>query len=181
FVFALLGRFRGYFPTYSKLLATPPYSYLTWCILKAHTQNRAGTVKLRTIDPRDTPEINFHYFEQGGDQDAESVAAGVEFVRSLTAQVADLIETEEHPGPQVQGRPALEQFVKDRCWGHHASCTCPIGRDGDPMAVLDGNFRVRGTKGLRVADASVFPRIPGFFIVTSVYMIGEKAAEVIHA
>jgi choline dehydrogenase-like flavoprotein len=183
FIFALLGRFRGYFPTYSRLLATPPYSYLTWCILKAHTQNRAGTVKLRTTDPRDTPDINFHYFEQGGAQDVESVAAGVEFVRSLTDQagVKDLIETEEHPGPQVQGRAALEQFVKDRCWGHHASCTCPIGRDGDPMAVLDGNFRVRKTKGLRVADASVFPRIPGFFIVTSVYMIGEKAAEVIHA
>jgi choline dehydrogenase len=183
FIFALLGRFRGYFPTYSKLLATPPYQYLTWCILKAHTLNRAGTVGLRSTDPRDTPDINFHYFEQGGAEDVESVAAGVEFVRSLTNQavVRDLIEVEEHPGPQVQGRPALEQFVKDRCWGHHASCTCPIGRDGDPMAVLDGNFRVRKTKGLRVADASVFPRIPGFFIVTSVYMIGEKAAEVIHA
>jgi len=110
-----------------------------------------------------------------------SVAAGVEFVRTLTDQCKDAIKVEEHPGPQVQGRAALEQFVKDRCWGHHASCTCPIGRDGDRMAVLDGQFRVRGTKGLRVADASVFPRIPGFFIVTSVYMIGEKAAEVIHA
>ena len=32
-----------------------------------------------------------------------------------------------------------------------------------------------------MVDASVFPRIPGFFIVTSVYMIGEKAADVIHA
>jgi choline dehydrogenase-like flavoprotein len=49
------------------------------------------------------------------------------------------------------------------------------------MAVLDGNFRVRGIKNLRVVDASVFPKIPGFFIVTSVYMIGEKAAEVIAA
>ena len=49
------------------------------------------------------------------------------------------------------------------------------------MAVLDARFRVRGTKGLRVADASVFPKIPGFFIVTSVYMVGEKAADVIHA
>ena len=49
------------------------------------------------------------------------------------------------------------------------------------MAVLDSNFRVYGTTGLRVVDASVFPRIPGFFIVTSVYMIGEKAADVIHA
>jgi choline dehydrogenase-like flavoprotein len=181
FIFALLGRFRGYFPTYSKLLATPPYSYLTWCVLKAHTQNRAGTVKLRSTDPRDTPDINFHYFEQGGAEDVESVAAGVEFVRTLTEQCKDVIETEEHPGPQVQGRAALEQFVKDRCWGHHASCTCPIGRDGDEMAVLDGKFRVRKTKGLRVVDASVFPKIPGFFIVTSVYMIGEKAADVIHA
>jgi choline dehydrogenase-like flavoprotein len=181
FIFALLGRFRGYFPGYSKLLATPPYQYLTWCVLKAHTQNRAGTVTLRSADPRDTPVINFNYFKQGGAEDAGSVAAGIEFVRTLTDQCKDLIEVEEHPGPQVQGRAALEQFVKDRCWGHHASCTCPIGRNGDPMAVLDGHFRVRGTKGLRVADASVFPRIPGFFIVTSVYMIGEKAAEVIHA
>src|SRR5262249_8156161 len=61
------------------------------------------------------------------------------------------------------------------------SCTCPIGRDDDPKAVLDTNFRVRGTTGRRVVDASVFPKIPGFFIVTSVYMIGEKAAEVISA
>lgn len=49
------------------------------------------------------------------------------------------------------------------------------------MAVLDGNFRVYGAKSLRVVDASVFPKIPGFFIVSSVYMIGEKAADVILA
>jgi hypothetical protein len=47
------------------------------------------------------------------------------------------------------------------------------------MAVLDSNFRVYGVSGLRVVDASVFPRIPGFFIVTSVYMVGEKAADAI--
>jgi choline dehydrogenase len=181
FAFALLGRFRGYFPGYSKLLATPRYRYPTWAVLKAHTQNRAGTVALRSTDPRDTPVINFNYFQEGGAEDVESVAAGVEFVRTLTDQVKDLIEVEEHPGPAVQGHSALEQFVKDRCWGHHASCTCSIGRDGNPMAVLDGKFRVRGIKAWRVADASVFPRIPGFFIVTSVYMVGEKAAEVIHA
>jgi choline dehydrogenase-like flavoprotein len=49
------------------------------------------------------------------------------------------------------------------------------------MAVLDPNFRVRGIRNLRVVDASVFPKIPGFFIVTSVYMIGEKAGDVIAA
>lgn len=49
------------------------------------------------------------------------------------------------------------------------------------MAVLDNNFRVYGVQRLRVVDASVFPRIPGFFIVSSVYMIGEKAADAILA
>ena len=47
--------------------------------------------------------------------------------------------------------------------------------------MVDGDFRVHGVKGLRVVDASVFPRIPGFFIVSAVYMIAEKAASVILA
>ena len=47
------------------------------------------------------------------------------------------------------------------------------------MAVLDSRFRVRGVRNLRVVDASVFPRIPGIFIVTNVYMISEKASDVI--
>ena len=45
--------------------------------------------------------------------------------------------------------------------------------------VLASDFRVHGTKGLRVVDASVFPRIPGFFIVSSIYMIAEKAAAMV--
>ncbi|KJK78189.1 hypothetical protein H634G_06361 [Metarhizium anisopliae BRIP 53293] len=47
------------------------------------------------------------------------------------------------------------------------------------MAVLDSSFRVRGVKGLRVVDASVYPRIPGTFTALSTYMVGEKAADVI--
>ena len=179
FIFALLGNFYGYFPEYSKKIAEPPHSFLTWAILKAHTHNPSGVITLRSDNPRDTPVINFNYFKQGGAEDVASVAAGVEFVRELTAGVSDLIEVEERPGPNVQGRAALEEFVRDKCWGHHASCSCPIGRADDPMAVLDSNFKVHGTTGLRVVDASVFPKIPGFFIVTSVYMIAEKAADVI--
>jgi len=56
-----------------------------------------------------------------------------------------------------------------------------MGPADDPMAVVDQNFRVYGIKNLRVVDASIFPRIPGFFIVTSVYMISEKASDVILA
>jgi choline dehydrogenase len=184
FAFALLGQFRGYFPRYSALIAQPPHSFLTWAILKAHTENQAGAVTLRSADPRDPPAINFHYFKEGtgsGTQDLASVVDGVEFVRTLTDQAGDLIVEEVLPGRQVQGRDAIGQFVQDNAWGHHASCSCPIGRKGDPKAVLDANFNVYGTTGLRVVDASVFPRIPGFFIVTSVYVIGEKASDVILA
>jgi choline dehydrogenase len=179
FAFALIGKFRGYFPGYSKLVSE--HDYLTWAILKAHTENRAGTVTLRSADPRDPPLINFHYFREGtngGREDLDSVVRGIEFVRTLTSQLGGAVE-EELPGKNVQGQQALKDYAEAQAWGHHASCTCPIGPRKDPMAVLDSNFRVYGVTGLRVVDASVFPRIPGFFIVTSVYMIGEKASDAI--
>ena len=56
-----------------------------------------------------------------------------------------------------------------------------MGPPSDPAAVVDQSGCVRGVSGLRVVDASVFPEIPGFFIVTSVYMISEKAGDVILA
>ena len=70
--------------------------------------------------------------------------------------------------------------MRSAAWSHHASCSCPIG-PRDNGGALDSNFRVHGTEGLRVVDASVFPRIPGFFIVSAVYMVAEKAADVILA
>jgi choline dehydrogenase len=184
FCFALLGLFGGYFPGYSSLEVTKP-NYLTWAILKAHTENRAGEVRLRSADPRDTPLVDFHYFEEGSDvagEDLASVVAGIRFVRRLTAKLeADgLIAEEEQPGEALQSDAELEEFVRTRAWGHHASCTCAIGpRDGG--GVLGGDFRVHGARGLRVVDASVFPRIPGFFIASAVYMVAEKAADAILA
>jgi choline dehydrogenase-like flavoprotein len=182
FMFALLGHFRGYFPGYCKLIKD--HNYLTWAILKGHSDNRAGTVTLRSADPHDMPLINFHYFEEGtdgGTQDLESVVNGIQFVRTLTCKLSNFIDCEELPGKDKHDTEALKQFVRDNAWGHHASCTCKIGPDSDVTAVLDASFRVRGTTGLRVVDASVFPKIPGFFIVTSIYMVGEKASDVILA
>ena len=46
---------------------------------------------------------------------------------------------------------------------------------------MSSDFEVHGITGLRIVDASVFPRIPGFFLVSAIYMIGEKAADVIAA
>ncbi|HEY6322003.1 MAG TPA: GMC family oxidoreductase [Thermoanaerobaculia bacterium] len=182
FCFALLGKFRGYFPGYSKLFPEN-LNYLTWAILKAHTVNRAGEVTLRSADPRDPPAIDFHYFEEGNDvegQDLDSVVDGIKFVRRMTAELQDenLIAEEELPGKDVQSDADLRVFVRDHAWGHHASCTCAIGAR-EEGGVLSSDFRVHGVSGLRVVDASVFPRIPGFFIASSIYMIGEKAADVI--
>ena len=184
FCFALLGLFGGYFPGYSALEITKP-NYLTWAILKAHTQNRAGEVMLRSADPRDTPLVNFHYFDEGSDtagEDLQSVVAGIRFVRKLTVKLKErgLIAAEEEPGDALQSDQQLMDYVRSVAWGHHASCTCAIGpREGG--AVLGSDFRVHGTEGLRVVDASVFPRIPGFFIVSAVYMVAEKAADAILA
>jgi choline dehydrogenase-like flavoprotein len=181
FCMALLAQFKGYFPGYSALFPRG-LNYLTWVILKAHTRNRKGVVTLRSADPRDTPRINFNYFEEGGDEDLEAVVEGIQFVRSLTAklQSEDLVVTEEIPGKDCESVEDLKTFVRNHAWGHHASCTCAIG-PREENGVLDTNFRVHGTRGLRVVDASVFPRIPGFFIVSAIYMIGEKAADVILA
>jgi choline dehydrogenase len=83
------------------------------------------------------------------------------------------------PGPAYDTPQQLREFIQREAWGHHASCTNKIGADDDPMAVLDSRFCVRKTKGLRVVDASVFPKIPGYFIVSAIYMISEKAADLI--
>ncbi|MDZ5648830.1 GMC family oxidoreductase [Nitrospirillum sp. BR 11828] len=182
FCFGLLGLFRGYFPGYSALFPAH-LNMLTWAILKAHTLNRGGEVTLRSADPRDTPSINFHYFEEGTDkegQDLDSVVEGIRFVRAVTRKLYDqgIAKRELLPGPEVQTDEQLKTFVRDQAWGHHASCTCAIG-SATGGGVLSSDFRVHGVTGLRVVDASVFPRIPGYFIVSAVYMIGEKAAEVI--
>ncbi|MFL6447868.1 MAG: GMC family oxidoreductase [Bryobacteraceae bacterium] len=182
FMFALVGLFRGYFPGYSKLLLNNP-NYLTWAILKAHTVNTAGRVTLRSSDARDVPDINFHYFEEGTDtarQDLESVVDGIQFVRKMTARLGHLIECEELPGPNVQSREELRQYIRDNAWGHHASCTCPIG-DPSTGGVVNSDLEVHGVKRLRIVDASVFPRIPGFFIAAPIYMLAEKASDVISA
>ena len=96
--------------------------------------------------------------------------------RKLKAQ--ELIARETVPGPHKESDAELRDFVRTHAWGHHACGTCAIGSIDDD-GVLSADFKVHGTHGLRVVDASVFPRIPGFFIVSAVYMIAEKAADVI--
>ncbi len=181
FCMALLARFEGYYPGYSGVFAKD-LNALTWVVLKGHTNNRGGTVTLRSADPLDTPAINFNYFSGGDDADVNAVVEGIRFVRRVTHKLRErgLVAREELPGDAVVDDKGLAEFVRSNAWGHHACGTCPIGSP-DAGGVLSSDFRVHHTQNLRVVDASVFPRIPGFFLVSAVYMIGEKAAEVILA
>ena len=181
FCMALLARFDGYYPGYSGRFAKD-LNALTWVVLKGHTSNRAGTVTLRSADPLDTPAINFNYFTDGGDADLKAVVEGVRFVRRVTRKLRErgLIAREEVPGDEIVGDAELAEFVRLNAWGHHACGTCPIGSP-DANGVVGADFRVHHTRNLRVVDASVFPRIPGFFILSAIHMIGEKAADVILA
>jgi choline dehydrogenase len=184
FCMALLARFKGYFPGYSRDIVGH-HDYLTWAVLKAHTNNRAGEVTLRSSDPRDMPLVNFRYFDEGSDatgEDLKSVVTALRFIRQMTMELKQcgLIEREELPGEAVQSDEQLADYVRDNAWGHHASCSCAIG-PREANGVLDSRLRVHGTERLRAVDASVFPRIPGFFIASAVYMVGEKAADMILA
>ena len=73
---------------------------------------------------------------------------------------------------------ALEAFVRKSAIGvWHASCSCRMGRDDDPMAVVDTQGRVKGVQGLRVVDASIFPVVPCANTNFPVLMTAEKIAE----
>ena len=190
FIFGVPGAFTGYYTGWSEIATAKPHDKWTWLLLKAHARFR-GQVTLQSNDPLDPPKVDFKYFErdQNGkptpdsDKDLQAMREGVDIVNKLIKGSHDelMLHPEIMAGVDLDSPEGIDKFVQDRAWGHHASCTCQIGGDNDPMAVLDSSFRVRGVKNLRVVDASVFPRIPGFFVVMPIYMIAEKAAEVILA
>ncbi len=112
----------------------------------------------------------------------ETVLRGIELARAVvhTRAFADFYKVEIAPGEDVQGEQDLREFVRNNIttiW--HAAGTCKMGHD--QMAVVDPQLRVRGVEGLRVADASVMPRIVAGNTNAACIMIGEKAADLVRA
>jgi choline dehydrogenase len=179
FCFCLLADFRGYYPNYSERIKK--LDYFTWTVLKAYTHNTAGTVRLRSGNPLERPLINFHYFGEGNcaaDLDLDAIVTGIKVGRKVIDALGDLVAEEEVPGRHLYADDQLRRHVEDNAWGHHACGTCAM-KPEDQGGVVDSEFRVHGVRNLRIVDASIFPRIPGYFIVTAVYMIAEKAADVL--
>ena len=180
FIFGLAGYFRGYYPGYSKDTERTK-NFLTWAILKAHTDNRAGTCAFGR-PTRGSVRRSISTTSPSVTTTATPTSRPWSRACASCARCPATISVahEEIPGPRFSD-DALRRFIRDNAWGHHASCSNPMGRRDDPCAVVDSEFRVIGTRGLRIVDASVFPRIPGFFIVTPIYMIAEKASDAILA
>lgn len=141
-------------------------------------RSQKGYLKLRSGDPTDTPEINLKFFEQNSDKDLAAMLEGIKFSRAVVqdAPVGLGPFTEFHPCKNSNCSDAETlAFIKKQVYSHHATSTCAIGADDDKMAVLDSKFRVRGVKGLRVVDASAFPKVPGSFPVIPTIVLSEKA------
>jgi choline dehydrogenase-like flavoprotein len=141
-----------------------------------------GRVTLASADPDAPPVIDYRYFTDPDGHDEATLLAGIAMSRRIAATepMARWIAREIFPGPEVTDRDELSALARaTHHTVYHVSCTCRIGADDDPMAVLDPQLRVRGVSGLSVADASAFPSLTTVNPVVAVLMLAERAADLI--
>ena len=146
------------------------------CVL-LHPESR-GKVSLRSADPRDKPRIQLNLLQ--AEADRTGLRNIVKFVRRFfsTAPASQLVSAEVMPGPAVQGDADIDAWLRANVrTAMHPTSTCAMGTDG--MAVVDGQLRVHGLSGLRVADASIMPTIVGGNTNAPTIMIAEKAVDLI--
>ena len=139
-----------------------------------------GQVRITSPDPKAKPKIQFNYLAH--QDDVAAFRACIRLTREIIHQPAfDPYRGEEiQPGTEIDSDEAIDAWIRANAESaYHPSCTCKIGADNDPMAVLDPQCRVRGIEGLRVVDSSVFPTITNGNLNAPTIMVGEKAADII--
>lgn len=171
--------YEGYWPGFPNDYGPEQYEC---AFAHMNPKSQAGYVRLRSANPRDTPDINLRFFETRADEDLEEMLDGVKILRGALRAAGEGVNPfdEISPCPGVNSTcsdEAQKEVLKLQAHSHHPTSTCAIGGDDDVMAVLDSKFRVRGVKNLRVVDASAFPVLPGAFPVCPTMMLGEKASE----
>jgi choline dehydrogenase len=142
-----------------------------------HPRSR-GRVSLRSPDPLAKPRIAFNALAEP--EDLASLIRGLRAARRIyaTRPQADLIDREITPGPAVESDAQLEAHIRATAsMTQHPVGTCSMA-PGQGQ-VVDPQLRVRGVDGLRVADASIMPTVPGGNTYGAVLMIAERAADLI--
>jgi choline dehydrogenase len=139
-----------------------------------------GWVRIRSANPQDKPAIQFNYLQH--EDDRADWRACIHLTREIIAQPAfDAYRGPEiQPGQDIRSDEAIDRWVRANAESaYHPSCTCKIGADDDPMAVLDPHCRVRGIDRLRVVDSSVFPTITNGNLNAPTLMTAARAADLI--
>ncbi len=137
-----------------------------------------GSVSLASPRPEDAAVIDPNLLADPADY--EPLLRAIAFCRRVfaTPAFARYRAAEFKPGPEAQDEAALRPYIRDTgSTVHHPAGTCRMGTRED--AVVDPQLRVRGVEGLRVADASIFPRLVGGNTNAVVVMVAEKAADLI--
>ncbi len=137
-----------------------------------------GEVTLRSADPREPPRILFNYMST--EADWRDFRTCLRLTREVFAQpaFAPFVRHEILPGAALRTDGELDGFIRDHAESAYHPCgTARIGGADDPMAVVDPGCRVIGIDGLRLADSSIFPRIPNGNLNAPSIMVGEKAAD----
>lgn len=137
-----------------------------------------GRVKPTGPSADDPPRIEPHLLADP--HDVRTLMAGVRLADRIASQApfAQYVHRRLTPAVALDDEVELERFVReDASICYHACGTCRMGGDSD--AVVDGELRVRGVAGLRVADTSVMPAIPSGNLNAPASMIGERAADFI--
>ena len=147
------------------------------------TQSRPtsrGTVELRDANPQSAPVIRPRYLST--EEDRRFFVRALPKLRALlaTSPIAAIVSEEYQPGVAVTSDEQVLDYVRSKAGSIYHPCgTCRMGADDD--SVVDPRLRVREVAGLRVADASIMPRITSGNINATCLMIGEKAADLILA
>ena len=142
-----------------------------------------GRLYLTSADPNMKPALDFRYFTDPEGYDAATIVAGFKAAREVAnkSPFKEWIKREVAPGPKVQTDEELSEYGRRAAHTvYHPAGTTKMGDTArDPMAVVDPQLKVRGLKGIRIADAGVFPDMPSVNPMLSVLSIGERAAELI--
>ncbi|WP_017595239.1 GMC family oxidoreductase [Nocardiopsis potens] len=143
-----------------------------------------GKLWLTSSDPKDKPALDFRYFTDPDGYDEQTIVDGLKIARKIaeTEPFKSWIEREVAPGPEVVTDEQLSEYGRKAAHTvYHPAGTCKMGAADDATAVVDPRLKVRGLRGLRVADASVFPTMTSPNPMVTVLAIGERAADLIRA
>ncbi|KAH7074077.1 oxidoreductase [Paraphoma chrysanthemicola] len=164
-------------------IPTPPTgSYMTVIVDLLRPLSQNGYVKLNSTNPLEQPFININFFSN--DLDLIAMREGCRMVDDIltTGEGMKDIIGEDYPWPLPRhSDEAMNKAILERSQtGFHPCGTCRLGKDIS-QGVVDSALKVYGAQNLRVIDASIIPVIPDCRIQNSVYMIGEKGADIIKA